>query len=161
MKIQTKIGNLFTNVTQGHIVHGCNAQGIMSSGFALGVKQIYPRAYESYKQQFDSAGLVLGYAYPVTINQNLMIWNAITQEGFGGNLRNTSYDAVETCFSQINNHISKGLKGVMNMQPNEIHIPLIGSARGGGKWEIIREIIEQSVIYPVTLWLPDDTVTTR
>jgi hypothetical protein len=35
-----------------------------------------------------------------------------------------------------------------------------GPARGGGNWEIIREIIEQTMDYPVTLWLPDNTVTT-
>jgi hypothetical protein len=37
---------------------------------------------------------------------------------------------------------------------------MIGAARGGGNWEIIREIIEQTVQFPTTLWLPDSTVTT-
>lgn len=160
IKIKSQIGNLM-HVTSGHIVHGCNAQGVMGSGVALGVKQTFPGAFESYIQQYRTHGLVLGVAYPYVENEDLVIWNAITQEGFGGTVRNTSYDAIQTCFEQINWHIKEG--GVDNsafMQPNEIHIPMIGAARGGGNWEIIREIIEQTMDYPVTLWLPDSTVTT-
>jgi hypothetical protein len=70
-----------------------------------------------------------------------------------------SYDAIQTCFEEINISIA-GL-GPDAIAPQEIHIPLIGASRGGGNWEIIREIIEQTMNYPVTLWLPDATVTTR
>ncbi len=160
MKIVTKIGNLM-NVAAGHIVHGCNAQGVMGSGVALAVKRKFPGAYDSYIMQHEMTGLRLGTAYPFIVSSDLMVWNAITQDGFGSPTRNTSYDAIQTCFEQINDHIAQGLEGVAYMQPNEIHIPMIGAARGGGNWEIIREIIEQTVTYPVTLWLPDDTVDTK
>lgn len=161
MKIQTKVGNLL-HVKAGHIVHGCNAQGVMGSGVALGVKQTYPTAFADYEWIHKTKGLALGIAYPVIINPDIVIWNAITQNTFGPGKRQTSYDAVQTCFEQINWHIKEG--GINNTafsQPAEIHIPLIGAARGGGNWEIIREIIEQTVEFPITLWLPDDTVTTR
>ncbi len=156
MKIVTKVGNLFTNVQSGHIVHGCNAQGIMGSGFALGVKRTYPGAYESYYREYETTGLRLGVAYPWQESDHLIIWNAITQEGFGAPTRNTSYDAIATCFEQINQHI-----GYRDIALSEVHIPMIGAFRGGGNWEIIREIIEQTMDYPVTLWLPDDTVDTK
>lgn len=159
MKIQTKTGNLM-HVKSGHIVHGCNAQGIMGSGVALAVKQEYPEAYESYLAHYRATGLKLGVAYPFKVNGQLKIWNAITQDGFGGSVRNTSYDAIQTCFEQINFDINGGRQGIVDSQPDEVHIPLIGAARGGGNWEIIREIIEQTMKYPVTLWLPDNTVTT-
>lgn len=158
IKIVTKTGNLF-NVQAGHIVHGCNAQGVMGSGVALGVKNLYPQVYHHYRDLYEEDELKLGCAYFVPINPELAVWNAITQDGFGGGIRQTSYDAVQTCFEQINAHISAGVEGMANRQPNEVHIPLIGAARGGGNWEIIREIIEQTMDYPVTLWLPDDTVT--
>jgi O-acetyl-ADP-ribose deacetylase (regulator of RNase III) len=159
IKIQTKTGNLLA-VKSGHIVHGCNAQGVMGSGVALAVKNTYYGAYEDYHEQWKAKGLQLGVAYPHIVNPKLMIWNAITQDNFGTGERLVSYDAIETCFNQINIHIKSGLEGIANMQPNELHIPKIGAARGGGNWEIIREIIEQTMDYPVTLWLPDDTVTT-
>lgn len=160
MKIKTQIGNLL-HVTNGHIVHGCNAQGVMGSGVALGVKNMYPTVFVDYERIHKEHGLVLGVAYPVAVDPGLVIWNAITQNLYGKGTRMVSYDAIQTCFEQINWHLKEG--GVNNepfLQTPEIHIPLIGAARGGGNWEIIREIIEQTVEFPVTLWLPDSTVTT-
>lgn len=165
VKINTQIGNLL-HVKFGHIVHGCNAQGVMGSGVALAVKQTYPGAYKDYIRIFNSdppfRGTKLGVAYPYMVNEDLVIWNAITQDGFGSDKRHVSYDAIQTCFQQISWHIKEG--GYDNLaftQPEEIHIPMIGAARGGGNWEIIREIIEQTVEQPTTLWMPDSTVTTR
>ena len=148
MKIVTKIGNLL-DVTSGHIVHGCNAQGVMGSGVALAVKKKYPEAYRSYASIHADEGLVLGESYPyVHPDKKLVIWNAITQEGFGQPLRNCSYDAIQTCFEGINFAV-----GTLDNVDKEIHIPAIGAGLGGGNWEIIREIIEQTCTVPVTLWL--------
>lgn len=151
----TQIGNLL-HIKQGHVVHGCNAQGVMGSGVALGIKATYPLAYEDYMEIHENGGLELGKAYPTVISTDLVVWNAITQNLYGKGPRQVSYDAIQTCFQDINSVI-----GEMDMQcPKEIHIPLIGAARGGGNWDIIRTIIEETVDYPVTLWLPDSTVTT-
>jgi len=162
IEIETKTGNLL-NVERGHIVHGCNAQGVMGSGVALAVKQKYPEVFKDYVERHakstpDEPGLVLGDAYAVTVKNNeLVIWNAITQNLYGTGHRQVNYDAVETCFAKINNLIGQ----YKDYFPTEVHIPLIGAGRGGGNWEIIREIIEQTMDYPVTLWLPDNTVTTK
>lgn len=145
-KIQTKTGNLL-HVTSGHIVHGCNAQGVMGSGVALGVKNTYPGAFENYLMHYKRNDLKLGVAYPYRVNGELMIWNAVTQQHYGSGKRFTNYEAIATCFEQIEEFITSA------GTPTEIHIPLIGSDRGGGKWEIVREIIEQTVTCPVTLWV--------
>lgn len=154
IKITTKTGNLL-HVTSGHVVHGCNAQGVMGSGVALGIKETYPAAYDDYKRIHTSGFLELGDAHPVMIGEDLVIWNAITQDLYGLGVRQVSYDAIESCFVQINATVK-----IWDRCAKMIHIPKIGAARGGGNWEIIREIIEQTVEYPVTLWLPDSTVTT-
>lgn len=149
MKIVTKTGNLM-DVTDGHIVHGCNAQGVMGSGVALAVKNMYPGAFADYRQIHEDEGLELGFAYPYMPSEKLVIWNAITQEGYGQPTRNCSYDAIQTCFEDINRAVIQaddlGIK-------QEIHIPAIGAGLGGGNWEIIREIIEQTCTMPVTLWV--------
>ena len=149
MKIVTKTGNLL-DVTEGHIVHGCNAQGIMGSGVALAVKKMYPAAFEDYRAIHEDEGLGIGIAYPYMPTEKLVIWNAITQEDFGQPHRNCSYDAIQTCFDTINfavlDNPELGVK-------EEIHIPMIGAGLGGGNWEIIREIIEQTCTVPVTLWI--------
>jgi O-acetyl-ADP-ribose deacetylase (regulator of RNase III) len=147
MKIVTKTGNLM-DVTKGHIIHGCNAQGVMGSGVALAVKNKYPGAFLDYRSIFEDEGLDLGIAYPYMPTTELVIWNAITQEGFGQLGRNCSYDAIETCFADINQAVLS-----LNEISKEIHIPMIGAGLGGGNWEIIREIIEQSCTVPVTLWI--------
>jgi len=145
------------NVTEGHIVHGCNAQGVMGSGVALAVTRKFPTAYHAYLDRYQTIGLKLGDAYPVIINSKLILWNAITQGNYGYGIRQVSYDAIQTCFEQVNYFIGEQDRQV----PQEVHIPMIGAARGGGNWEIIREIIEHTMDYPVTLWLPDSTVNTR
>lgn len=152
IKIVTQSGDLLS-VKSGHIVHGCNAQGIMGAGVARAVRQSYPYVYDDYRNEYELNGLLLGKAYPSTVSPDLMFWNAITQEGFDHPVRNVSYDAIETCFAQINEHIHLGLEGVANMQPDEVHIPALGSGIGGGNWEIIREIIEQTMDFPTTLWV--------
>lgn len=150
MKIITKIGNLL-DVTEGHIVHGCNAQGVMGSGVALAVKNKYPQAYKDYVDEYNSVGLVLGNVYPTQVSDELFLWNAITQDNYGRDPRRfMSYDAIETCFAKIQASIDADWHS--DILP-EIHIPAIGAGLGGGNWEIIREIIEQTVTCPVTLWV--------
>ena len=148
MKIETKVGNLL-DVKYGHIVHGCNAQGVMGSCVALAVKRMYPRCYEYYREEYEKFGLQLGYSYPYVVTPDLIVWNAITQDGYGAPTRNCSYDAIQSCFELINNRIKTDLQ----TYAKQIHIPAIGAGLGGGNWEIIREIIEQTVEFPTTLWV--------
>jgi O-acetyl-ADP-ribose deacetylase (regulator of RNase III) len=160
IKIKTQLGNLM-HVKSGHIVHGCNAQGVMGSGVALGIRHTFPAAYIHYLNMHSGSGLVLGRAYRVEISPKLSVWNAITQNLYGTSIRQVSYDAIETCFREINEGIYMHRETADKVDfPTDVHIPMIGAARGGGNWEIIREIIEQTMEYPVTLWLPDSTVTT-
>jgi O-acetyl-ADP-ribose deacetylase (regulator of RNase III) len=150
MKIITKVGNLL-DVKAGHIVHGCNSLGVMGSGVALAIRNMYPGAYETYRATFDDEGLEMGWAYPYCPTTDLVIWNAITQEFCGSDGRRyVSYDAVANAFEEINEAI---LTSDISTIPKEIHIPLIGAGLGGGNWEIIREIIEQTTTVPVTLWM--------
>ena len=156
MKIQTKQGNLL-DVVEGHIVHGCNAQGIQGSGVALAVKKKYPGAYKTYVAYLqldkDTQRPSLGRVFPYKVEDKaLVIWNAITQEGFGHPTRNMSYDAIETCFKIVDWRINNDHPDTLGVK-KEIHIPMIGAGLGGGNWEIIREIIEQTVSVPTTLWI--------
>lgn len=149
--INIKQGNLL-DVTSGHIVHGCNAKGVMGSGVALAVKKKYPGAFEDYRNNYEERKLVLGYVYPWNFNSKLVIWNAITQNAFGMPGRNCSYDAIENCFKLIDDSI----KGEWyESVKKEIHIPFIGAGLGGGSWNIISRIIEDTCSYPVTVWSID------
>lgn len=160
IKIKTQIGNLL-HVKAGHIVHGCNAQGVMGSGVALGVKNTWPHVYRDYKEIYDKGDLKLGTAYPVPATPTLIVWNAVTQNLYGTGERLTNYEAVATCFETINKFIHEcGSDFITDTIPAEVYIPLIGAARGGGNWRVIEAIIEETMDFPVTLITPDSTVTT-
>lgn len=149
IKIITKIGDLLKNVTSGHMVHGCNAQGVMGSGYARSLKEMYPLAYQDYRNIYEEEGLELGVAYPFCPGTDLCIWNAITQEFCGSDgLRYVSYDAIQTCFESINNAVV----GFDDIEKH-IHIPMIGCGLANGSWNIVSAIIEDTCTVPVTLWI--------
>lgn len=151
MKIIYKKGNLL-DVTKGHIIHGCNAQGVQGAGVALAIRNKYPNCYNDYRSIYEDEGLELGQAYPYCPNTDLIIWNAITQEYFGNDdHRYASYDAIQTCFESINKVVIETDLNIVK----EIHSPLIGAGLAHGNWEIISKIIEETCTVPVTVWLLD------
>lgn len=157
MQVEHRQGNLFdTDIL--HIVHGCNAQGVMGSGVARIVRDEYPEAYEEYVRAYKegadgmsftemlftkSSGLPMGMIQMVPSNGKVII-NAITQEQFGpAPTRWVSYDAVADAFRSIN----KALAG----QATQVAMPRIGAGLGGGDWNVIEAIIasEMTQVQPV------------
>lgn len=157
MKVEHRTGDLFKTAIL-HIVHGCNAQGVMGSGVARIVRDDFPEAYEEYvrahKECIDgmsfteamftkSSGLPMGMIQLVPSNGKVII-NAITQERFGPPpTRYVSYDAVADAFHNIN----KVLAGHVT----HVAMPRIGAGLGGGDWNVIEAIIasEMTQVQPV------------
>ena len=56
--IKYEKGDLLTNVKDPNvfIAHGCNCRGVMGSGFALQVKMMYPKVYETYRKEYERKG---------------------------------------------------------------------------------------------------------
>lgn len=145
--IEYKKGDLLAN-TEGIIVHGCNAQGIMGSGVALAVKNKYPDAFRAYLDHLEGRPNPVGTTNFWRLNTDLIIANAITQQTFGTDksVKYVSYDAIHTCFNAI--------VGFADTYGMSIHIPLIGAYRGNGNWEVISRIINDVVgDHEVTCWV--------
>lgn len=147
-------GNLL-DVTEGIIVHGCNAQGVMGSGVAKAVKEKYPGAFDQYvddldkwMDKFQSSGYnLLGLISCYHVNDTLRIASAITQLNYGRhpNKRYVSYDAIDDAFKSIGNFARK--------DGWNIHLPRIGAGLGNGDWDVISEIINcRTVGVNVTCW---------
>lgn len=128
-------GNLFTT-TAPIIAHGCNAQGVMGSGVAKEIKTLYPEAYQMYVDSYNSYGLVLGSVLFAKSNQRV-IANCITQQYYGrtGN-RYVNYGAIANCLTAISIYAKFN-------QLSTVAMPTIGCGLGGGKWNIIKELVEQ------------------
>ena len=138
MKIRYVNGDLFTTEIE-HILHGCNAQGVMGSGVAKIIKEQYFDAYKFYAEQYDKHGLKLGDVQFLPANNKIII-NAITQEFYGRDgKRYVSYDAVAAAMKTTNRVLK--LSGY-----TQLAMPKIGAGYGGGDWDVIARIIEQELI---------------
>jgi len=142
-KIQTVYGNVLDFTENAVMIHGCNCQGVMGSGVALAVREKYPEVFEEYldyqKYYADDTEGLLGRIQVSLITSRYSIVNAFTQNLFGTNRRQVNYEAMYCCFERTNKYLS------YLDSPNILYFPKIGAGLGGGNWEIIKTIIEQTV----------------
>jgi O-acetyl-ADP-ribose deacetylase (regulator of RNase III) len=137
MKIEYRQGDLFATDIK-YILHGCNSKGVMGSGVAKAVRNIYPDAYDAYTI-WCSKGFRLGTSLLVHTKDKTII-NAVTQQSYGrvsiqtsnNPVRHVSYDAVSDIFKQLETLIPSSV----------VAMPKIGSALGGGDWSVLSAIIE-------------------
>ena len=117
------------------IVHGCNCFHTMGSGIALQIKKTFPYAFEVDKKTIKGDKKKLG-TYSVAsikINDNyLIILNAYTQYGYGGQNVNVDYTAIKNVFIKI----AKDFNGL------RIGFPKIGCGLAGGDWKKVSKIID-------------------
>lgn len=132
--IHTHKGSLL-DIPKGILIHGCNAQGVMGSGIALAIKNKWPQAFEDYKKSCENIGL--GGTIITIINDDLMVVNAITQNGYGRNGRHVNYEAIAQSFTSA--------AYLCEITSLDLYFPLIGAGLGGGNWKIISTIIDETV----------------
>ena len=139
MDIKYVVGDLL-KCSQPVMVHGCNNHGVMGSGVARQIRAAWPHVYDVYHAHYENHGLELGEVVPVQAHDNLMVLNAITQDGFGrdGGVY-VKYEAIAQCFQNIN-HI------MAYHRYTELALPRIGAGLGGGDWATISEIISRVAV---------------
>lgn len=132
--IEYRKGNLL-DVTEGVIVHGCNAQGVMGSGVAKVIKDKYPDCYIRYKRCVTDSSLGDVIWYSDDDEDKLIIANALTQESYGRTpgARYVDYVALHKCFYNVFNSF--------HCESDCVNFPKIGAGLGGGSWEIIEQLI--------------------
>lgn len=166
MKIIYETGDLVRS-TERAIAHGCNAQGAMGSGIAKQVRADYPHAYEVYRKTYDTKGLKVGHIIPVPCKHeefgDKLIFNAITQEFFGGKpgVIYVDYDGVAECVDWMNEYASitqsdSAFAKAVGGKIDRIGFPLIGAGLAGGDWSKIAAIIEdRSKLFQPVVYLFD------
>ncbi len=167
MQIEYRNGNVFDATDMTHVVHCCNSQGRMNSGFAKELRARYPGAYEAYHAvYYEQSGLKMGqiisYQAPSDDDDGLVIYNLIGQKNYGydGDTRYVSYDAITDGLEFLD-------RNVLNIRAEhpdymlKLHMPAIGSGLAGGSWHIISSIIERhSENYQPIVYLLDGKLPT-
>ena len=143
-------GDLFKARDVDIIAHQVNCQGVMGSGVARQVRELFPHAFEGYKSlvamsRFDPRGKcsLLGHTQFIEAahaDRHVYVANMFAQldYGYDGKLY-TDYAAFRQCLSRIRNLV----KTSTACGAGRIGMPFrIGCDRGGADWEVIRHMIE-------------------
>jgi O-acetyl-ADP-ribose deacetylase (regulator of RNase III) len=132
------------------ICHQVNCQGVMGSGIAKQVKEKYPNVYKNYKKWCDNKKPedLLGEIQYVTLNSDdkfFGIMNVFGQLNYGYDGKcYTDYEALRNSFTKIHEFCEQFYK--FHAFLPEIAFPYkFGCARGGGDWDIVYKMIEETL----------------
>lgn len=137
MPIEFVAGDLFANA---HAVqafaHGCNCEGSMGAGIAVGFRQRYPEMYAQYRAlcKAQPREFNLGEVWLWKADGQPWVFNLGTQERVWR--ARASYEAIETALERM-----RALADAETV--TSIAIPRIGVGYGGLSWKKVRAIVER------------------
>jgi O-acetyl-ADP-ribose deacetylase (regulator of RNase III) len=137
MSIHYITGDLFANHYQAEaFAHGCNCQGAMGAGIAVGFKQRYPDMYQEYRQRCkaEPRQFSLGDVFLWQECDQPAVFNLATQGGYWQ--ARASYQAIEAALRSM-----KELADAHNIR--SIAMPRIGVGYGGLSWKKVCTVVEK------------------
>jgi len=131
-----------------YIAHGVNCQNVMESGVAKALFTKWPKVKEKYHKYCNEMTELLGSAEQVWTEKKC-IYNLFTQFDYGNSYKNgkryVNYAAIVECFQ----HVKDDLCGVGNI----LAIPKIGCGLAGGDWNIVEQLINDTVGDDLEIWV--------
>lgn len=146
MIVSEKVGDV-TLPTAGVIAHGVNCQGVMASGVAAVIRKKFPAAYEHYLELASRTEPkeLLGHCQLIKVAPGLYVANLFTQLNYGRTGEQfVSYPALRLAFTKLHLRLTEIEQEREHLGVHTIHSPLIGCGLGGGKWELVRPIIDDT-----------------
>ena len=140
MTIKYLIGDATDPCEQGIkiIAHVCNDVGGFGSGFALCVKNKWPKVCNEYKGHHALKHFELGEVQFIDVSDSIIVANMIAQHGYSKPGRPAiRYAYLEDCLFKVARR-AEDLKAT-------IHMPKIASGLAGGKWNLIEPIIKNAM----------------
>ena len=126
----TPIGKIVNPIIVPHIV---NNEGLWGSGFVIPVGKNFPKAKQKYAL---ASRLPLGDNQWIEVQDGIFIVNMIAQTSFVDE-KPTKYAALVKCMEDI------AQNGKSFYLKCKIYALKFGSARVGGNWDFIEELIEE------------------
>jgi O-acetyl-ADP-ribose deacetylase (regulator of RNase III) len=141
MKIEYIRGNAFDTDAK-YILHGCNAQGAMGSGFAGALSALHPHARDAYIERHAKQPLKLGEVIPVSCDRYTIL-HGITQEFYGRDPDTVyvSYDAIADVIRAVDKIVRLSPETIKPIP--RVAMPKIGAGLANGEWAKIEQLIEE------------------
>lgn len=111
------------------------------AGFALFVRKKWPAVQDAFRRWAvqNHPRFSLGNVNFVEINADLTICNMIAQSGYGLSAKpRIRYEALDTCLRQLADCALE--------RRASVHMPRIGCGQAGGSWDIVSELIEETLL---------------
>ena len=140
--IKTIKGDLIEFFKQGEfsaIAQGCNSFSTMGAGIAKQIRDNFPEAYKADVGDKRSPLTKLG-SFSRSKVGNREVYNLYTQFEPG---RNFEYCALKSSLERLTFYL-EAKSSISGLPILPIGIPLIGAGIGGGNWNVIKEIFEDS-----------------
>lgn len=142
------------------ILHSVNGQGVMKSGLAKAIKDLYPAAHDAYQAAYKT-GARLGSISYADVGDGGKVINAVMQWDYRRDstdkTRFTDYEAVYTALSTVRDLLENAhLEG----RHYTLGLPFnLGCDRGGASWNVvfsmIVDVFASSPVRCVIVQLPD------
>lgn len=121
-----------------HIVNDSTPR--WGAGFAREVAKKWPEVQKDFVTWASESGsrLSLGHIHTYELDKELTILHMVAQHGYGPSPRpRVRYAALRECLMRVADL-------AMNSTAT-VHMPRIGTGQAGGKWEIIKDMISETV----------------
>lgn len=115
------------------IAHVCNDVGRWGSGFVLAVSKRWKAPERAYRKR---TVWNLNAVQFVDCRDKIVVANMIAQRGTGGITPRIRYEALRICLERVADEALRSR--------SSIHMPRIGCGLGGGRWEDVEPLIEET-----------------
>lgn len=152
--ISYKTGDVIKAFISGEVstfIHQANCQNTMQSGIAKQVKFHLPELYAADQRTLKGSLSKLGTCSHTTysIDTTVKLWgqempgsmtllgiNLYGQYAYGLDVQHTNYTAIRKGLRQ-----ARAIIEAYNLNDLPIGLPKIGCGRGGGDWDVVRDIL--------------------
>jgi len=127
------------------IVHICNDAGLWGRGFVLALSRRWSEPESAYREwHARREGFGLGNIQPIKVDDNTIVINMVAQHGVIGRQIGRDpgppirYCELKQCLRRVT-ELAKAMDA-------SVHMPRIGAGLAGGDWDVIEDIIKETLV---------------